>query len=244
LSLLIREEQGLQNIDLSCRAIGDWNATTDKCDGRSILAGIDVPTVPGRRQPILEGLRLDDAIITQSHIAASTLFRQVKMGNTRISNSEFVAVGIQGEIDNLDIETTALVDTSFSDSISIKRIANSNVSGATISALEQVGVAYLSTNYFWADWPPLRETLHKFEGGPEPDSFYGDALLGVMKICRPPLLNDGRVVPQMERKLRFNTYACELISIQQARKEFPGAYNREEAVKAWEERRLPMGGKR
>ncbi|RWO35905.1 MAG: DUF2065 family protein [Mesorhizobium sp.] len=233
LTVLVNEHQGLQNLDLSCRAIGDWNSEFNKCESRAILAGVEVPEAEG--QTDLFGLNLNDAVVIQSAIY-DALFIDVRMNGTRIANSVLVQVGFRGEITSPNIEATALLDTWFSELApgSPGRISRSNISGTVIPWLAQLDAADLATNYFWADWPPLH--AYPSISAPAPSTFFNDDILSRLLICRPPKRADGSVVPHLDRTPRLPSFDCDRMTIADARDAYPRAYARVAAAMSREER--------
>lgn len=153
-------------------------------------------------------------------------FIDVDFQDSYIGNCQINKAGFKGVFEGSLFSTCSLVDSWFSLMPGTKppRVLLSNLSGALVPWLDIAQPADNFNNYFWADWPPMREENNQWYKANDNFPFFGVETMATMAICRPPRAEDGTIVPRELRKLRIPDYECERMSAEAAIRGYPEAY--------------------
>lgn len=242
LTLLFREGAKLDNVDLSCRAVGDWQE--GRCNRPPIFAGVQIA---GAAKPFagtfdwgrfllefkfLDWLRPDGTLRDAIDLNGATIngFQIVGRGRENFSFvgafvEDFVVkrstVGLSVD-DKTFISSAAFLDSTVKlFGPSLPAFSNVNVSGAIVDWLPKVPDDEIRTFLFWADWPPMRRRPDKFSVVDTVAPLFEMQLLAKMRACEPPLDREDKPVP---RDARPDFFPCKEMSIPDAVRRFPDAY--------------------
>lgn len=229
----------LDDLDLSCQALGTWNSDQGRCVAR---VKFEPFTLGGQQMILIRRLNLADAEI--KHITIDPMpggyveLSDINLENAAVSMFEGDGVKITGKFDSGWFEamrlTRSIVQGSFDGAtIQFANFSRSSieitgkpmvfrfvdVSWADVPLLADLSDGDLSDIFAWADMPPLRT----IRGSPEP---YSRDVLSKIQLCAPPLDGNGRTVARDKRAtgLADVSWGCQAITLDEAMRRFPDAY--------------------
>ena len=243
LTLLFREGAKLDNVDLSCRAVGDWQE--GRCNRPPIFAGVQIA---GAAVPVAgtfdwarfllgwdlrEWLRSDGTLLDAIDLNGATISDFQIVGRGR-ENFSFIGASVKSFVVKRSTVGLSVDDKTFIGSAvfldatvklfgpSLPSFSNVNVSGAIVDWLPKVPDDEIRTFLFWADWPPMSRRPDKFSVVDTVAPLFEVELLAKMRACEPPLdRENNKLVP---RDVRPDFFPCKEMSIQDAMRRYPDAY--------------------
>lgn len=231
LTRLMKERVNIDEIDLSCQAIGNWNAADGRCNKAAMIAGAEIRD--GRLFDIdFRYTEIFDALIYRTQLRAD--FRNAQLNSLRLIESH-----IGGSFEGASINGAQIhsAEIQIGGNEPVPEITVSDVSGARLPWLARVPDSQLQTVSFWADWPPQRYYLVEQLGWDQSldrydkpfDPFFGFDVMRKMSICRPPVDGSGTTIPVSERlriareRGRSSVQVCKM-SPEEAVRRYPEAY--------------------
>jgi hypothetical protein len=226
LTTLHREGVFLNAIDLSCRALGDWDFATERCVRRVIFGDIELA-----------------GAFDQGKLTAATLdFTDAYIENPSVSNALVLHLGLDRAVVSSPSVRDSIVSITAGESSWMDgtlagstltalpgariRLQRMDVSGSTLEGLASGAIgAHAGDLYYWADSPPLDSLLNGATvaiGAPNP--VLRAELRRTLQACMPPR-RDGQAIPlpRAERP-RLGVYSCEKVSLEDAEAAFPAVY--------------------
>lgn len=244
LTNLMRAGIAVDGVDVSCRAVGNWDQQSAKCQRRVIFTGVSVRPDGGsvdssdRYHDVTETDDLDFGFAEMKSVEiVSHIFTGVTLEGASISGSIIVNSAFNGSLQGLQINDGRLINTIFDGDAAVT-VRNSEVSGSLIPGLDISSQQDLRSLSAWADAPPTHAVLRQVGvvralKVAEP---YGPDVLNSMSLCAPPKRADGGLIPIFERAGiqglgGFGAYFnCTKVTADQARQAYPGSYKRSEVV--------------
>ncbi len=132
LELLTKMGQSVQGINLSCAAMGGWNASLNKCDSGVNLKGINLSEV-SLNHVNLSGARIYDANFKGADLSSANL-AEVDLGGSNLT----YAMVLESNLSNAKLNNSNLSGANFS---------SSNLSGATLSSSTAKFTDFLGVNF-------------------------------------------------------------------------------------------------
>jgi hypothetical protein len=224
LSTLHREGIFLNAIDLSCRAVGDFDFATNTCRRTAIFGDI-----------VIDG-DFDDGKMT----AATLDFAEGYLERPIIENAFLMHIGMdRAMIFMPNIHGSVISVTgghSTWNSGSIRDSSLSALPGATIglqdmdvsgSELEGFATGAIQSAdgslFYWADWPPL-EVRMVFQVGPGANVVLRPELREKMQACRPPAQQGSEATLAKQDRPALSRFSCSTMSATEAAAAYPEAY--------------------
>jgi hypothetical protein len=224
----------LSNVDLSCRAIGQFNENTNSCTKPAIFSGLHlarrpVPVRQGYEQralgkPLFDIVGLDVSYNTFDDARFDGITTaELRLTGATIFDSVIVRSVIYGEAEHLTIVGSSIADSK----IYVEgdyRIISSEISNTFFVEEFRLDkkpfIPNMSGAWAWADRPPRAGTLDRYA------FVMDDEYLSRIRLCRPPVDDEGRPVdPQMRAyDPKSGSPHCEEMSIEQSKRAYPRSY--------------------
>jgi hypothetical protein len=242
LSYLVAEGRAPSGIDLSCRALGQWDG---HCTKRVTFSSIRMKTPPGAEQVTLVETDMSDAELFQ--VTLENVHWSGDFSRARFSEVVAVDSTIIGKFDGATFDyadfTGSILDVENREAL--PHLGHVNLSGAMLPWAVETELR--SDAMFWADAPPVRLFPGPYftlldRGDDGTDNRLPNTVLQGATICKPPLGDDGRPIPWRERQPLSAArgyrlpggQACDAVTIFEAIELFPDSY------RSWEEAAPPV----
>lgn len=221
LSLLLSEGQNVDGIDISCRAIGDWegDVASGRCQAKPIFFDITYSAQPfdAPNRQTLKADHVEFRLFTLTNGSLFGSFDGAVFNGARIENS-ILSGNLSGTVFvDSDLRDTIIIETS-ARSFSVVR---SDVSGLILDQTFSPRQHGLWQNYFWADWPPRSVSTDRITVPLAP------AELERMVACRPPVDSLGAIIERDVRDALLPgtvSTICTAMAITEAAEEFSDSY--------------------
>lgn len=228
--------QSLDGVDLSCKALGNFDASSQTCNGP--LQFVDL-FIKGRAEEPAFGDTEPRKLIGMSNVD----FKDVKLTDAKFTRTSLQGVGFdEGSLEGAffiecSIDSTYLNTSLKGVTFSLCELVNSSVyaNGFSIAwtdisntvfdgfdgADDQIN--FYGLGFAWADRPPFYSTVGATRVNYYP---FDSERLKRVRLCDPPRKQDGDVIEISKRRRLVGMYgeSCNVISLEDARKEFPKSY--------------------
>jgi hypothetical protein len=196
LSLLLKNGVPLLGVTLSCKSIGEWDTTKDKCVMPPILFDVVIPPISDHEMLLIRGEIRGLPIQVNTPYIQGLVIHNLIMGKNlidgRFAGNKAYLADLSGSTIKYGAAPNMYYDCDLTDahlSWSGNSFFSCNFSGAR-ETLRESGDAipqHGSNNWYWADRPPmerLRVAPYKWE------ERFGLERYGEMQICDPRFRDD------------------------------------------------------
>lgn len=236
LSMLVRERVGLDGVDLSCEALGNWDHQTATCRKPIIFAGVQLVGSP--YELAFTGGSIAKVDMRHAELSSPVLTDFSLHGdfrNARASGMAIYGTVIAGAFDGATLTQGHVIASNLEldEGATPPTLEAVNVSGTRIGWIETLKPAELNRLFAWADMPPRRAIRLPIHVPLDNHGLFEDTNVGLdilrhIRLCKPPLDKKGNALPVALRIEDMGgaiiTLPCEDMSAEAAMRRYPEAF--------------------